>query len=252
MTTSYGGRAPRTAIVTGATRGLGQAVAQALLQDGYKLALWGRDRRAMQAAVEQFPSGASCLPVFADIREEVEVRRAFAESLEFLSDIDVLVNNAGAIGPRMPLEEVALADFKATMDVNLTGAFLVLREVLPHMKARRAGRIVNIASVAGKEGNALTAVYSASKAAMIALTKSLGKEVAGHGILVNCVTPSASRTDIFGEMTLALEAKLLSRVPLGRFVRPDEVAAMVRWLASEACSFSTGAIFDISGGRATY
>jgi NAD(P)-dependent dehydrogenase (short-subunit alcohol dehydrogenase family) len=242
----------RTAVVTGASRGFGRAIAVRLAEEGYRIALWGRDEDSLAETISQMPEAGRCNSVIAEITDEAQVSQGMIKSRNFLGKIDVLINNAGILGPRGPLEIVQTSEWKNTIEVNLIGMFLVTRAVLPHMKERKYGRIVNIASVAGKDGNPMTSAYSASKAAQIALTKSLSKEVAHDGILVNCVTPSASRTEIFGTLDEAREAELLSRVPLARFVEPHEVAALVSWLSSDSCTFSTGATFDISGGRATW
>jgi 3-oxoacyl-[acyl-carrier protein] reductase len=169
-----------------------------------------------------------------------------------MGTVDILVNNAGITGPNKTTWEYEPAEWRKVIDVDLTGAYLCARALLPNMIANRYGRIVNIASVAGKEGNPNAAAYSASKAGLIALTKSLGKELAGLGVIVNCVAPAAAKTDIFSQMTEQHIEYMLSKIPMGRFVEVNEIAAMVVWLCSDECSFSTGAVFDISGGRATY
>jgi 3-oxoacyl-[acyl-carrier protein] reductase len=174
------------------------------------------------------------------------------KTLAEFGGIDVLVNNAGISGPNMPTWEYPLEDWRRVLDINLTGVFLCCRAIVPHMIASGYGRIVNVASVAGKEGNPNAPAYSASKAAVIALTKSLGKELARTGVVVNCVTPAAVRTAIFDQMSEEHVQFMLSKIPMGRFGQVDEVAALVGWLCTEECSFSTGAVFDLSGGRATY
>ena len=188
----------------------------------------------------------------ADIADAGSVERAVTATLGALSGIDILINNAGISGPNHRLWEYPVDDWRRVIDVNLVGSFLVSRAVIPTMIDNGYGRIVNIASVAGKEGNPNASAYSASKAGLINLTKSLGKELARTGVIVNCVTPAAVRTAIFEQMTEEHVSYMLSRIPMERFGEPEEVAALVAWLASEDCSFSTGATFDLSGGRATY
>jgi 3-oxoacyl-[acyl-carrier protein] reductase len=188
----------------------------------------------------------------ADVSEYAAVERALNATLEHASAVDVLINNAGITGPNVKLWEYPLDGWRNVFRINLDGVFYCCRAIVPHMRARNYGRIVNIASVAGKDGNPNASAYSASKAAVIALTKSLGKELADTGIRVNCVTPAAVRTPLFAQMTQAHIDYMLSKIPMGRFGEPDEIAALVAWLASEECSFSTGGVFDLSGGRSTY
>jgi 3-oxoacyl-[acyl-carrier protein] reductase len=187
-----------------------------------------------------------------DVSDPAAVEKAAARALAELGQIDVLVNNAGIAGLNSPTVEYPFDEWERVLRVNLTSQFLCCRAVAPHMVKRRYGRIVNIASVAGKEGNPNAVAYSASKAGVIALTKSLGKELAQSGVLVNCVTPAAAKTAIFDQMTRQHIDYMLSKIPMNRFVAVDEIASLVCWLASEDCSFSTGGVFDISGGRATY
>lgn len=248
--------AGRHAIVTGGARGIGLAIARRYLAAGASVALWDLDALALAHAMETLAPFGKAASAVVDVREEDQIARAAAQSQERFGGIDVLVNNAGVLGPTVPAWEHTPAQWRNVLDVNLTGAWLCCRAVAPAMLARRRGRIVNIASVAGKEGNGFNAAYSASKAGLIALTKSLGKELASSGVLVNCITPSAADTEVFAavpaEHREQLRTALLSRVPMARFVEVDEVAAMAAWLASDDCSFSTGAVFDISGGRSTY
>ena len=246
----------RHAIVTGGARGIGLAIARRCLQAGASVALWDLDAAVLSAAVQALePLGAATSAV-VDVRDEAQIARAASQSQERFGSLDILVNNAGILGPTVPSWAHTPAQWRNVLDVNLTGAWLCCRAVAPVMLAQRRGRIVNIASVAGKEGNGLNAAYSASKAGLIALTKSLGKELAASGVLVNCITPSAADTEVFAAVPAKhreqLRTALLSRVPMGRFVEVDEVAAMAAWLASDDCSFSTGAVFDISGGRSLY
>ncbi|MDM0009817.1 SDR family NAD(P)-dependent oxidoreductase [Variovorax sp. J22G73] len=246
----------RHAIVTGGARGIGLAIARRCLQAGASVALWDLDAAVLSAAVQALEPLGTATSAVVDVRDEAQIARAAAQSQERFGSLDILVNNAGILGPTVPSWAHTPAQWRDVLDVNLTGAWLCCRAVAPVMLAQRRGRIVNIASVAGKEGNGLNAAYSASKAGLIALTKSLGKELASSGVLVNCITPSAADTEVFAavpaEHREQLRTALLSRVPMGRFVEVDEVAAMAAWLASDDCSFSTGAVFDISGGRSLY
>jgi len=248
--------AGRHAVVTGGARGIGLAIARRYLAAGASVALWDLDALALADALETLAPLGNATSAVVDVREEDQIARAAVQSQERFGGIDILVNNAGVLGPTVPAWEHTPAQWRNVLDVNLTGAWLCCRAVAPAMLARRRGRIVNIASVAGKEGNGFNAAYSASKAGLIALTKSLGKELASSGVLVNCITPSAADTEVFAavpaEHREQLRTALLSRVPMGRFVEVDEVAAMAAWLASDDCSFSTGAVFDISGGRSMY
>ncbi len=240
-------------MVTGASRGLGAAIARRLAASGASVALWGRDVTALTDLAGSLAlEGRRAVPVVAEVTDEAAVALAMAESLKALGRVDILVNNAGVLGPRAPVESLSLADWRAVLETNLTGPFLCSRAATPHLRGGPASRIVNIGSVAGKDGNPFVAAYAASKAGLMSLTKSMAKELAADGILVNAVTPSAADTEIFGEMTETRRAQLLARVPMGRFVKPEEVAALVAWLCSADCSFSTGACFDISGGRSTW
>ncbi len=225
----------RTAIVTGGLQGIGAAIAKRLEVSGATVRIW-----------DVAASGA------VDVSDAGAVERAAAKALADLGKIDVLVNNAGIAGLNVPTTEYPVEEWERVLKTNLSSQFLCCRAVAPHMVKRKYGRIVNIASIAGKEGNPNAAAYSASKAGVIALTKSLGKELAQTGVLVNCVTPAAAKTAIFDQMTKQHIDYMLSKIPMNRFVTVDEIAALVCWLASEDCSFSTGAVFDISGGRATF
>jgi len=226
----------RTAVVTGGLQGIGAAIAKRLEVSGATVRVW--DVAAKAGAVDVSDAGA--------------VERAAAKALADLGKIDVLVNNAGIAGLNLPTTEYPVEEWERVLKINLSSQFLCCRAVAPHMVKRKYGRIVNIASIAGKEGNPNAVAYSASKAGVIALTKSLGKELAQTGVLVNCVTPAAAKTAIFDQMTKQHIDYMLSKIPMNRFVTVDEIAALVCWLASEDCSFSTGAVFDISGGRATF
>jgi 3-oxoacyl-[acyl-carrier protein] reductase len=241
--------ANRTAIVTGGAAGIGLAIARRLAASGARLALWDRDDAALAAAAKAVP-GAHVQKV--DVSDESSVERAREATLAALKRVDALVCSAGITGPNMPTWEYPVADWKQVLDINLTGVFLCNKALVPHMKGNDYGRIVNIASIAGKEGNPNAVAYSASKAGVISVTKSLGKEVAKTGIRVNCVTPAAVKTGMFDQMTQAHIDFMLSKIPMGRFGQVEEIAALVAWLCTEECSFSTGAVFDLSGGRAVY
>ena len=225
----------RTAIVTGGMQGIGAAIVKRLEASGAKVRVWDLDA-----------------PEKVDVADPGSVERATARALADLGKIDVLVNNAGIAGMNKPTVDYPVEEWLKVLSVNLTSQFLCCRAVAPHMVKGGYGRIVNIASVAGKEGNPNAVAYSASKAGVISLTKSLGKELAQTGVLVNCVTPAAAKTAIFDQMTEQHINYMLSKIPMNRFVQVDEIAALVGRLASEDCSFSTAGVFDISGGRATY
>lgn len=240
----------RHAVVTGGATGLGYAIAQRLIASGGSVTLWDRDEAGARKAAGALGAQASAVAV--DVSRHDSVQAAVAATLKIAPQVAAVVNSAGITGPNVKVWEYPVADWQQVMDVNLTGLFLCCREWVPHLRANNYGRIVNIASVAGKDGNPNASAYSASKAAVIALTKSLGKELADTGVRVNCVTPAAVRTPIFEQMTEQHIQFMLSKIPMGRFGTPEEVAAMVAWLCTEDCSFSTGAVFDLSGGRSTY
>ena len=240
----------RTAVVTGGAVGIGFAIARRLAESGAAIALWDRDETALAKAKSALAHGALTYPL--DVADPDAVAHATDAMAKAMGRIDVLVCSAGITGPNVSTWEYPVAAWREVIDVNLNGLFYCNRAVVPVMRANDYGRIVNIASVAGKEGNPNASAYSASKAGVIGLTKSLGKELAKTGIRVNCVTPAAVRTAIFEQMTQQHIDFMLSKIPMGRFGTVDEIAALVCWLASEECSFSTGAVFDLSGGRATY
>jgi 3-oxoacyl-[acyl-carrier protein] reductase len=244
--------AGRSAVVTGGARGIGLAVAQRLAAGGAKVALWDLDGVALSKATGQMEGAPAIAACRLDLTDEDAVAAAAADTHTAIGAPDILVNNAGITGPNQKTWDYSLADWERVIAVDLTAVFLCCRALLPGMLARGYGRVVNVASVAGKEGNPNAAAYSTAKAGVIGLTKSLGKETAGSGVIVNCVTPAAVETDIFKQMTPEFIDYMLSKIPMGRFGQVEEVAALVAWLASEECSFSTGAVFDISGGRATY
>ena len=239
----------RTAVVTGGAAGIGLAIAQRLAQSGAMVSLWDRDEKTLAAAAKQL-GGAHTARL--DVSDPGQVEHACESTLRAMLKIDALVCSAGITGPNTTTWEYPVADWKQVIDINLTGVFLCNRAVVPRMQASGYGRIVNIASIAGKEGNPNASAYSASKAGVISLTKSLGKELAKTGIRVNCVTPAAVKTGMFAQMTQAHIDFMLSKIPMGRFGQVEEIAALVAWLCTEDCSFSTGAVFDLSGGRAVY
>ena len=244
--------AERVVVVTGGARGIGYAVGQRALRSGASVALWDVDAERLSGAAASLSGNGTVSTQVVELTEEDAVEAATRATLAQHGAIDVLVNNAGITGGNGATWELAPEVWRRVLDVNLTGAFLATRAVVPHMIERGYGRIVNVASIAGKEGNPTASHYSASKAGLIALTKSLAKELAPRNILVNCVTPAAAKTEIFSQMTQAHVDYMLARIPLGRFLELDEIAAMICWLSTAECSFSTGAVFDLSGGRATY
>jgi 2-dehydro-3-deoxy-L-rhamnonate dehydrogenase (NAD+) len=242
----------RTAIVTGGARGIGFAIAQRMLASGAAVALWDVDAAALDKAAAALKSGGRVYTAIADVTDQASIARATDALLRDAGKIDILVNNAGITGGNAPTWELEPDVWRRVIEVNLVAPYLTCRAIVPHMIAAGYGRIVNIASIAGKDGNPNASHYSASKAGLIGLTKSLAKELATKGVLVNCVTPAAAKTDLFDQMTQAQIDYMLSKIPMNRFLAVDELAAMVAWLSSEECSFSTGAVFDISGGRAVY
>jgi NAD(P)-dependent dehydrogenase (short-subunit alcohol dehydrogenase family) len=240
----------RVAIVTGAARGIGRAVAQRLVADGLRVAVVDRDESEARAAARAL--GERAQPFVCDVADAAAVNATVAAVADTWGQIDVLVNNAGIVGPNKPLIEVGDDEWARVVSINLNGVFYCCRAAVPRMLAGDWGRVVNIASIAGKEGNPNLAGYSATKAAVIGLTKSLGKELATTNIRVNAIAPAVIETEILEQATPETRAYMISRIPMGRPGRSEEVAALVSWLASDECSFSTGAVYDISGGRATY
>jgi 3-oxoacyl-[acyl-carrier protein] reductase len=242
----------RVAVITGGARGLGYAIAERALRSGASVALWDVDAaRLAQAEVDLSILGSVTIATL-DLTDEKSVCAATEATVARWGKIDILINNAGITGGNGVTWELEPSVWRRVIDVNLVGPYLTSRAIVPVMLEAGYGRIVNIASVAGKEGNPNASHYSASKAGLIGLTKSLGKELATRGILVNCVTPAAAATDLFAQMSQEHIQFMRSKIPMNRFIEPQEVAAMVCWLASEECAFSTGAVFDLSGGRATY
>jgi NAD(P)-dependent dehydrogenase (short-subunit alcohol dehydrogenase family) len=242
----------RCAVVTGAAQGIGLAIARRLLASGATVSFWDRDADLLVATVEEIGKSKMVSHEIVDVSQPESVAAAAQATIEKLGKIDILVANAGIAGPNHKSWEYPIDAWKQIIDINLTGVFLCCRAIVPHMLQQNYGRIANVASIAGKEGNANASAYSASKAGVIAFTKALGKETAAKNIAVNCITPAAARTRIFDQITQEHIDFMLSRIPRGRFLEVDEVSAMVAWLVSEENSFTTGAVFDLSGGRATY
>jgi 2-dehydro-3-deoxy-L-rhamnonate dehydrogenase (NAD+) len=242
----------RTAIITGGARGIGFAAANKLLASGAVVALWDIDSAALAEAVAALNGSGRVHVATVDVTDEASIGNAVAALLGETGKIDILINNAGITGGNAPLWELKPEVWRRVIEVNLVAPYLTCRAVVPHMVAAGYGRIVNIASIAGKDGNPNASHYSASKAGLIGLTKSLAKELATTGVLVNAIAPAAAKTEMFGQMTQQHIDYMLSKIPMNRFVTVEELAAMIAWLASEDCSFSTGAVFDISGGRAVY
>lgn len=240
----------QTAIVTGGAQGIGGAVAERLSKVGTRVAIWDLDKSLAAETASKIGNGA--IAVASDVADWVSVQRAFESTRKAFGHVDIVVNSAGIAGSNAPLADYPVEEFKKIIEINLLGTFHVNRVVVPTMREHKYGRIVNIASVAGKEGNPNASAYSASKAAVIGLTKSLGKELADLDIAVNCVTPAAARTRIFDQMAQEHIDYMLSKIPRGRFLELHEAAAMIVWLCSAENSFTTAGVFDLSGGRATY
>jgi NAD(P)-dependent dehydrogenase (short-subunit alcohol dehydrogenase family) len=240
------------AVVTGGAQGIGRAIVERFLDSGASVAIWDRDTALAKQTVGEVAQRGKAIAVSADVTNYQDVERARDETVKALGRIDILVNNAGIAGMNTTTWDYPIDEWRKVMSINLDGQFHCCKAVVPGMMAQNYGRIVNIASVAGKEGNPNAPAYSASKAAVIALTKSLAKETAGKDISVNAITPAAAKTAIFEQMTQQHIDFMLSKIPRGRFVLVDEIAALAAFCASADCSFTTGAVFDISGGRATY
>lgn len=240
----------RNAVVTGGAQGIGRAIVERFVASGARVTIWDADRARAGQTAEALGDAVSFVEV--DVSDWDRVRSAAARTEAEMGRVDLLVNNAGIAGMNTTVAEYPVEEWRRVMAINLDGPFHCCRALVPGMVGRGYGRIVNVASIAGKEGNPNASAYSASKAGVIALTKSLGKELAGHDIAVNCITPAAAKTAIFEQMTEEHINYMLSKIPRGRFVTVEEVAAMVAWLASAEMSFTTGAVFDLSGGRATY
>jgi 2-dehydro-3-deoxy-L-rhamnonate dehydrogenase (NAD+) len=242
----------KTAVVTGGAQGIGLAVVQRLLASGAQVASWDMNPTQNQTAIETHDVGDRACAVTCDVSDWDQVSRAVQTTEAALGGIDIVVNSAGIAGPNATVEDYDNADWAQIIAINLTGTYHVNKAVVAGMRARGYGRILNIASIAGKEGNPNACAYSASKAGVIGFTKSLGKELAGQDIAVNCITPAAARTPIFDQITQEHIDYMLSKIPRARFLEVEEAANMIVWLVSQENSFSTGAVFDLSGGRATY
>ena len=242
--------AQRCAVITGGAQGIGRATTERFVASGAKVAIWDLDHALAEKTAKAV--GGGTLAVAVDVTDYASVEKAREATLKAFGRIDILVNNAGIAGANATTWDTTVEEWRKVMRINLDGPFLCCKAIAPQMIKQGYGRIVNIASIAGKEGNPNAAHYSASKAGVIALTKSLGKELAGHDIAVNCITPAAAKTAIFDQITKAHIDFMLSKIPRGRFVTVEEIAALIAWVASADNSFTTGAVFDISGGRATY
>ena len=242
----------RRAVVTGGAQGIGLSIVNRFLASGAKVSLWDQDASLLEQTCSELESKGSVHAVIVELTDADAVAEATLDAVKALGEIDILVNNAGIAGPTEPSWEYALEDWRRVIDVDLNAVYYCCRAVVPRMRDQDYGRIVNVASIAGKEGNPNAAAYSAAKAGVIALTKSIAKETAEKNISVNCITPAAARTRIFDQISQQHIDYMLSKIPRGRFVKVEEIAAMVTWLVSEENSFTTGGVFDLSGGRATY
>ncbi len=242
----------RHAVVTGGAQGIGLSITTRLLASGASVSIWDYDQAVLETAIQQLKKTGQVTGKVVNVAEAVSVGQAVESAIDKHQSIDILVANAGIAGPNHKTWEYPVEEWQHVINVNLLGVYYCCRAIVPHMLRQNYGRIVNVASIAGKEGNPNASAYSASKAGVIALTKSLGKETAAHNIAVNCITPAAARTRIFEQMSQEHVDYMLSKIPRGRFLEVDEVSAMVAWLVSEENSFTTAAVFDLSGGRATY
>lgn len=242
----------RVAVVTGGAQGIGYAISQRLLQSGASVVMWDIDAEKLNEAQASLSSFGKISGYVVELTSDDDVSLVTAKSINDSGQIDILVNNAGITGGNATTWDLDPGIWRRVIEVNLIAPYLTCRAVAPHMLKRGWGRIINVASVAGKEGNPNASHYSASKAGLIALTKSLAKEVATRGVLVNAVAPAVARTAMFAQMTEAHIGYMLGKIPMGRFVEVEEIAAMIAWLSSEDCSFTTGSVFDITGGRSTY
>ena len=242
----------RVAVVTGGAQGIGYATSERLLRSGAAVVIWDIDAAKLEEAKASLSKVGTVSGYVVELTSDAAVAATTAQTIHDSGQLDILVNNAGITGGNAPTWELDPEVWRRVIEVNLIAPYLTCRAVAPHMTARGWGRIVNVASVAGKEGNPNASHYSASKAGVIALTKSLAKEIATKGVLVNAIAPAVARTAMFAQMTEAHIAYMLGKIPMGRFVEVEEIAAMIAWLSSDDCSFTTGSVFDISGGRATY
>ena len=238
----------RTVVVTGGARGIGIGIVRKFIDLGCRVSAWDIDHTPLEGN----PDNSKNFQVQVDIADHSLVKTAVSKTIEELGGIDILINNAGVNGPTGPAWEYPLEEWDRVLSVDLKGVFLCCREVIPHMRAAGCGRIINVASIVGKEGNALAVAYSAAKAGVIGLTKAMAKELCDDGIFVNCVTPAMTETDLLDEMTDEYISMAKAKIPMGRLCRISEIADMVAWIAGPECTFTTGAVFDLSGGRATY
>ena len=237
----------KTAIVTGGVQGFGLAITKRFIESGSKVVVWDKDEKLLNSLTLE-----NIIKINIDITKFEDVKNAFEETIKLAGNIDILINNAGIAGPSYKSWDYPIIDWHNVLDIDVTGVFYCCKVIVPHMIKNNYGRIVNISSIAGKEGNPNAMPYSAAKAAVIALTKSLGKELADKNIAVNCVTPAAAKTQIFNQISKEHIDYMLSKIPRNRFILVEELASLVAWMASEENSFTTGAVFDLSGGRATY
>ncbi len=244
--------AGRKAVVTGGARGIGLAIAERFMQSGAEVSLWDMDAAALDAALKHLAPIGKAHTTTVDVTDANAVGAAANAAIGQMGKVDILINNAGIAGPSKTTWDYTPEEWRKVLEIDLTGPFLCSRALVPGMIAQKYGRIVSTASIAGKEGNPNAAAYSAAKAGLIGLTKSLGKELAQTGVVVNCITPAAAKTEIFNQISQQHIDYMLSKIPMGRFVEVNEIAALVTWLSSEECSFTTGGVFDISGGRAVY
>jgi 3-oxoacyl-[acyl-carrier protein] reductase len=251
MTTRYD-FSDRAAVVTGGAQGIGRAVVEVLLSGGAAVAIWDRDKSLADATAAELASQGTVLAIAVDVADATSVVQAHAGTISRFGRIDILVNNAGVAGLNATVADYPIEEWDRVIAINLRSQFLCCRQIVPGMIERNYGRICNVASIAGKEGNPTASAYSASKAGVIALTKSLAKEVAEHNISVNAITPAAAKTKIFDQVSEQHIAYMLAKIPRGRFLQVEEAAAMIAFIVSKECSFTTGFTFDISGGRATY
>ncbi|WP_458756755.1 SDR family NAD(P)-dependent oxidoreductase [Afipia sp. TerB] len=240
----------RFAVVTGGAQGFGRAITERFVESGAKVAIWDHDQALSEKTAKEI--GTAVIALKVDVTDPAAVDAARDATSKAFGRIDILVNNAGIAGVNKTVADLSVDEWRQVMRINLDGPFICCKSVVPVMMKNNYGRIINIASIAGKEGNPNASHYSASKAGVIALTKSLGKELAGTDIAVNAVTPAAAKTAIFDQMTQQHIDFMLSKIPRGRFLKVEELASLVAWMASEECLYTTGAVFDISGGRATY
>ena len=242
----------RKAVITGGAQGIGRAIAERLLDSGASVSIWDRDEFLLEETSNELSSKGNVKPFAIDVADLESVRNATEKTKDLLGNIEILVCNAGIAGPTAKIWEYPPEEWQQVIDIDLTGVFNCLHIVCPIMIEQNYGRIVNVASIAGKEGNPNAAPYSAAKAGVIALTKSLGKELSGYDIAVNCITPAAAKTRIFDQIGEDHIKYMLSKIPRNRFLKVEEASSMVAWLCSEENSFTTGSVFDLSGGRATY